>query len=79
MEIAGAAAQDRTSPLETSTDGYTFLNARIGYRPFAGQDVQLVLQGQNLTNASGRPHTSFLKDLAPLPGRDLRLYLRVSY
>lgn len=79
IEVAGAAAQNRISPLETSTDGYTFLNARLGYKPFEDQDVQFVLQAQNLTNASGRPHTSFLKDIAPLPGRDVRLYLRVSY
>ena len=79
IEVAGAAAQNRTSPLETSTDGYTFLNARLGYKPFEDQDVQFVLQAQNLTNAAGRPHTSFLKDIAPLPGRDVRLYLRVSY
>jgi iron complex outermembrane receptor protein len=79
IEVAGAAAQNRISPLETSTDGYTFLNARLGYKPFEDQEVQFVLQAQNLTNASGRPHTSFLKDIAPLPGRDVRLYLRVSY
>lgn len=79
IEVAGAAAQNRTSLLETSTDGYTFLNARLGYKPFEDQDVQFVLQAQNLTNAAGRPHTSFLKDIAPLPGRDVRLYLRVSY
>lgn len=79
VEVAGAAAQDRVAPLETSTDGYAFLNARLGVSPFEDRDIQLVLQAQNLTNASGRPHTSFLKDLAPLPGRDVRLYLRASF
>lgn len=79
IEVAGASSQDRTASLETATDGYTFLNARLGVRPFNDQDIQLVLQGQNLTNASGRPHTSFLKDLAPLPGRDVRFYVRASF
>ncbi|MCA0201706.1 MAG: TonB-dependent receptor [Proteobacteria bacterium] len=79
IEVAGAAAQNRIAPLETSTGGYTFLNARLGFKPLADKDIQLVLQGQNLTNAAGRPHTSFLKDLAPLPGRDVRFYVRASF
>ncbi len=79
IEVAGAAKQDRTAPLETATDGYTFLNGRIGFRPLADQDVQIVVQGQNLTNAAARPHTSFLKDIAPLPGRDVRLYVRAAF
>ncbi len=79
IEIVGAADQNRVSPLETSTKGYTFLNARLGYSPFRDRDVQIVVQAQNLTNVAARPHTSFLKDVAPMPGRDIRLYLTAGF
>lgn len=79
VEVTGSADQNRISPFETATDGFTFLNARVGISPFADRDVQIVLQAQNLTDAAARPHTSFLKDAAPMPGRDIRLYLRASF
>jgi iron complex outermembrane receptor protein len=37
------------------------------------------VQGNNLTDAEGRNHVSFLKDVAPLPGRDLRASVRVLF
>jgi iron complex outermembrane receptor protein len=38
-----------------------------------------LLRGANLTDEEARNHVSFLKDLAPLPGRDVRLGLRVAF
>lgn len=73
-------AQERIAPLETPTDGYTLVGARVGLRLFAGATVHdLLLTGTNLTDEEARPHTSFLKDQAPLPGRDLRLTYRVAF
>jgi iron complex outermembrane receptor protein len=40
------------------------------------QELTLYLKGQNLTDETARVHTSFLKDVAPLPGRSLALGLR---
>lgn len=79
IELVGTGPQNRTAPLETRTEGYALVNARIGFRPLADYDVQFVLQGQNLTDELVRQHTSHLKDLAPLPGRDVRLYLRAAF
>lgn len=79
IELAGTGGQDRLASFETSTEGYAFLNARIGVHPLPDYDIHIVLQGQNLTNQSARQHTSFLKDVAPLPGRDIRLYVRASF
>lgn len=39
----------------------------------------LFLRGTNLTNAEARVHTSFLKEIAPLPGRNLTVGLRSSF
>ena len=80
VEVQGTAKQDRIAPLERETDGYTFLNASLAYRFFLGRTVlQLLAQGRNLTDAEGRSHVSFLKDLVPLPGRDFRLSARLVF
>jgi iron complex outermembrane receptor protein len=80
VELRGAAKQDRIAANELPTDGYVFLNASVGYRLFVGATVwDLRLAGHNLTDAEGRNHVSFLKDLAPLPGRDVRLSVRIAF
>lgn len=76
----GIADQDRVAPLERATDGHTLLNASLVWRAFLGRTVlEVLLRGTNLTNREARNHVSFLKDLAPLPGRDVRLGLRVAF
>ena len=72
--------QDRVSPFETTTDGYTMLDASIGYRLFRGRTVHdIVLSGTNLLDQDARSHTSFLKDFVPMPGRDIRLIYQVAF
>lgn len=72
--------QDRVAEFELPTDGYTMLDATVGYRFFAGGVVHdLILRGRNLTDEEARNHVSFLKDLAPLPGRDVSLSYRLSF
>jgi iron complex outermembrane receptor protein len=80
LELRGSAEQDRVSENELPTDGYTFLNASFGYRFFVGRTVMsVILRGTNLTDAEGRNHVSYLKDMAPLPGRDLRASVRLDF
>ena len=79
-EVRWVDAQTSVAVNETPTEGYTMLNASVGYRLlFEKQILDLLLRGRNLTNEEARSHTSFLKDFAPLPGRDLRLSLRVWF
>ncbi len=40
---------------------------------------ELMLIGKNLTSAEACNHPSFTKEFVPLPGRDLRLALRVDF
>ena len=80
FEVRHTDEQDQTAPFETSTAGYTFLNAMIGYRFFLGQVIaDLFVRGTNLTDEEARDNISFLKDVAPLPGRDFALGLRVAF
>lgn len=75
-----ANRQDRLAPFETSTPAYTTLHASAGFRFYTRQIAhEFVLRGTNLNNAEIRNHTSFLKDLAPQPGRDLELSYRVAF
>lgn len=65
--------QDRTSTLETATDGYDLLSADLGYTLTIGgaSSATFYLRGRNLLDEDARRHVSFLKDLAPLPGRSV--------
>jgi iron complex outermembrane receptor protein len=75
LEVRQVGDQDRVAAYELPTDGYTMVNAQIGFKPFADRDLTLFLEGRNLGDVEAREHTSFLKDIAPLPGRSLRVGL----
>lgn len=66
-----AAHQYRVAPLETTTPGYTLVDAEVSYRITQSKSTgyTLFLQGKNLMDNEIRMHTSYLKDSAPLPGR----------
>lgn len=72
--------QDRVAAFERPTEGYTLLNASVGYRFFTSRAVyDVLLRGTNLTDEEARNHVSFLKDLVPMPGRDVSLSLRLTF
>lgn len=74
------ARQERVAAYETETDGYTMVDANIGYKwPFATGSVLVFVKGSNLTDVDARRHTSPLKEYAPLPGRSGLLGLRVEF
>lgn len=73
-------AQDRVAPAEETTGGYHTVDASLGYRFATGLlGHGITLSGSNLTNELARSHVSFLKDVAPLPGREVRLTYRLSF
>lgn len=72
--------QNRTAPAETASDGYTLLSAYLARRFELGRmNAELFARGANLTNDEARPHTSFVKDLAPLAGRSVTAGVRVRF
>ncbi|MEN3974237.1 TonB-dependent receptor [Emcibacter sp. SYSU 3D8] len=80
VEVQRLSRQDRVAAFEEETEGYTMLNASLSVRPFTARpDVTIMLRGRNLTNAIARAYTSFLKEFAPLPGRDIRVSLQVGF
>jgi iron complex outermembrane receptor protein len=79
IEVEWVDDQTRISSFETPTDGYALLNASINLRPWGETaPVSLALSANNILDVVARRHASFLKDYAPLAGRDLRITARVS-
>lgn len=78
-EIEHVTAQDRVAALETTTPAYTMVNASVSLRPF-GRDSKttLLLSANNIFDVEARRHASFLKDYAPLAGRDIRATVRLA-
>lgn len=80
VEGVDTEEQNRLAAFETATDGYTFLNASLAFRPEGRTGAWSVrLDGRNLTDEVGRVHSSFLKDELPLSGRNVRLSLLASF
>jgi iron complex outermembrane receptor protein len=78
-EVEHATRQSRVADFETETPAFTLVNLSASLRPFGDANrTTLVLSVNNLFDVEARRHTSFLKDFAPLAGRDIRLSLRVS-
>ena len=79
--------QFRTAQFETSTPGYTLLNVSASYRLSTVQlghglnpvTTEIFLRGTNLTNEEARNHQSFLKDVLPLPGRNILGGVRLTF
>lgn len=80
LSISHYFEQTDVAPLETTTDSYTMVDAHINYYVAGvGDDLILYLKAQNLTNEHARVHSSFLKEVAPLPGRNFSIGIRGSF
>lgn len=81
VEVEHSFKQDRVTAFETPTDSFTLVNAQVGFRPFGTgpNKPELLVQANNIFDVDARRHASFLKDFAPLAGRDIRVTLRASF
>ncbi|HEA16074.1 MAG TPA: TonB-dependent receptor [Pseudoalteromonas prydzensis] len=69
--------QNDITAYETATDGYTLFDAQANYQLTVGPvDTQFYINIDNITDELGFVHSSFIKDQAPLPGRNFRLGVR---
>jgi len=74
------AEQDRVAANEGASDGYGLLGAHAAWEFTADRwQWEVFVRGTNLTDEEARPHTSFLKDLAPLPGRNFTAGVRLKF
>lgn len=69
--------QNKVATLESSTDGYDMLDLLVNYRmPINTADLVLFFKVENVTDTEARVHTSFIKDVAPRPGRNVSVGIR---
>ncbi|POP51686.1 TonB-dependent receptor [Zhongshania marina] len=74
------AKQSDVADLETTTDGYDMVDASVSYRlPIGSKDVTLFLKAENLGDTEALVHTSFIKDIAPRPGRNFTVGIRGEF
>lgn len=80
VEVEWTDSQKRTTAFETPTDGFTMVNAEINVRPWGDErPLSFALSANNIFDVNARRHASFLKDFAPLAGRDFRITARASF
>lgn len=73
LEVRHVAEQDRVAELELPTNAYTLVNLSAAWRPLSDRNVTVFAEARNLTDEEAREHVSFLKDIAPMPGRNFRI------
>lgn len=77
VDISHYFEQDKTAQFETTTDAYTLIDAELAYTFVrSSKNLTIYLKGRNLGDEKARVHSSFLKDLAPLPGRGFSIGIR---
>jgi len=79
LEVRHVAQQDRVAAQELPTDGFTLVNLYAAWKPLQDPAVSLFVEGRNLTDEEAREHASFLKDIAPMPGRGVRVGLAYRF
>jgi iron complex outermembrane receptor protein len=73
--------QGKVAQNEEPSPAYTLVDAHLAYRweREAGNSWEVFLDGSNLGDEEVRPHTSLLRDYAPLPGRAVAFGIRAWF
>ncbi len=80
VEVVRGLEQDDVAEFELPTEAFTDLRVDLSYRMAVGDGfVETFVYGRNLLDDEIRDHTSFIKDLAPAPGRRLEAGLRIAF
>ena len=73
--------QDNNAELESATAGFTLVNAHAAWM-LPGTDrggLEIFANANNLTDRTARLSTSYIKDIAPLPGRSIVVGVRTFF
>lgn len=80
VDVIVTSNSSNEADIETDTDGYTMLNASLNKTVYAGDsDLNLYVKAENLLDEDARQHTSFQKDRAVLPGRNIIFGISIDY
>jgi iron complex outermembrane receptor protein len=80
LEAVRYDGQAHIGSFETPTAGYTLVNADFLWRlERSGKELEWFVNASNLGDAEARKHTSFVKEIAPLPGRNYAVGFRSRF
>ncbi|MCZ0942466.1 MAG: TonB-dependent receptor [Gammaproteobacteria bacterium] len=80
LDYFRAFKQDDIAEYELATSGYDDLRAYMDWHFAVGAtEISLFVEGRNLTDAEQRYHTSYIKEVAPQPGRTIEGGVRVLF
>lgn len=80
LDYTRVQAQRKVAAIELPTNAYNDWSLYLGRELSAGdKEITVFFHGRNLSNDEQRHHTSFIKDLAPAPGRRFEVGLRFSF
>jgi iron complex outermembrane recepter protein len=80
IEVEWADKARRLAAFETPTASFTTVNASLTWRPLEDHPgTSVTLSANNILDVTARRHASYLKDFAPLAGRDIRITTRLSF
>ena len=81
VDYVRVRAQDDVADFELESDAYNDVSLRVSRSFKFGGDsnLNLFIQGRNLTDDDQRNHVSFVKDFAPAPGRTFEVGARFSF
>ena len=81
--ITVAGDQDDAGAGQLPTDGYTTLDLRaevdLSDFGFGADGTEAFIEARNVTDEEVRYSTSVLKDVAPAPGQNIRVGIRVAF
>lgn len=79
-EVYRVGRQDDVAEFEGETPGYNVVDVSLSYSGrYDGMPWQVYLKGKNLGDQLAYAHTSFIKNAAPLEGRNLSLGVRLAF
>lgn len=80
LETRSVLSQHQVAATESRTAGFVFINASAGYRQTLKRGaIHWQLAVQNLMDEYALNHVSYLKQIAPLPGRNITLGARYRF
>ncbi|WP_120717254.1 TonB-dependent receptor domain-containing protein [Tsuneonella amylolytica] len=80
LEFQHVFEQDSVADFETATPGYNMLNATVAYQlPLGPVRSEVFLRATNLLDELAYNHVSFVKEAAPLRGRNVVLGVRAAF
>ncbi|WP_345792080.1 TonB-dependent receptor [Thauera sp. JM12B12] len=79
-EVYRVGRQDDVAAFELETPGYNMVNVGLSYSGrYKATPWQVYVKGNNLGNQLAYAHTSFIKNVAPLEGRNLVVGMRLGF